>query len=165
MSVRGTRGFSTGRPRVSQIFKKRNALVNADVPINSNATLLATITLAETATIYAIKLALFAFGEASVVADVQRVVLWIRCVAAGSGLTDLTQDQDMDTINGFPAVMLCPHGTNQDNSACYINEKFRFRRKCDDNSLLQLIAQHTNVQGTGRVVNVSGLMTAILRVR
>ena len=166
MSFRGgTRSAGRAIVRPSQIFKKRNDLINVDVPINADAVLLGTITLQETGTLYAVKLSLRAIAEASAIVDGQRVMIWVRCVPANTGLPDLTLNSDMDTINGFPAALLYCFGVNQDNPSSYLNEKFRFRRKCDAATELQLLAQHTNTQGTGRVVHIAGLMSAILRVR
>ncbi len=165
MSLRGTRSFSAGRPRVSQIFKKRNVLINADVTINADAVLLGTIAIRETGTIYAVKLSLHAFAEGGATVDGQRVIIWLRCVPNNTTLPDLTAGDDMDTINGFPAALLYCGGANQDNPSSYLNEKFRFRRKADDNFDVELLGQHTNVQGAGRVVNVVGIMSVIVRVR
>ena len=164
MSFRG-RSRGTAVPRTSQIFKKRHDLINVDIPINADATLLGTITMQETGTIYAIKLSLHCFAEAPATTDAQRVMIWVRCVPDGTALPDLTDNGQMDTLNGFPAALLMGLATNGIAAASYLNEKFRFRRKCDDNSLIQLIGQHTNTQGTGRVCNITGLMEAIIRVR
>ncbi len=70
MSVRGGTRF-TGRANLSpsQIFKKRTDLINLDVPINSNATLLATVNIRETGTVYAVKLSLQGFAEGSLTVD------------------------------------------------------------------------------------------------
>ena len=149
----------------SQIFKKRNELINLDVPINSNATLLASISLQETGTVYAIILSVLAFQEAGASADVQRVTLWVRCVPADTALPDLTDTQELDTINGFSPKTLHTISTNGIGDLGALHQKFRFRRKCDSNMQVELIAQHTNTQGTGRVVNMTGLMTVVLRVR
>jgi len=50
-------------------------------------------------------------------------------------------------------------GTTQPSTGQGLNEKFRFRRKCDENSLIQLLAQSVNTNGTGRV------MAAVIRVK
>ena len=165
MSFRGGNRFPARQASPSQIFKKRNDLLNVDIPINSDATLLGTITLDETGTLYALKVSLFAFGEGGTNSDMQRVTIWARCVPAGTALPDLTTNQEMDTINGFPVKSLAVLGLAVPGPYQAVDTKFRFRRKCDANMLIQLIGQHTNVQGTGRVVNISGLMTAIYRVR
>ncbi len=164
MSFRG-RPRNVAVPRTSQIFKKRNLLIDSDVPINSNATLIGEIVTRETETLYAIKLSLHCFAEASATTDAQRVAIWVRCVPAGTGLPDLTTAVEQDTLNGFPAAVLMGLATNGIATAAYLNEKFRYRRKCDENTLVQVIAQHTNTQGTGRVCNLAGLMSLILRVR
>ncbi len=166
MSFRGgSRIAGRAIVRPSQIFKKRHDLVNSDVPINSNATLIGNINIRETGTVYAVKLSLHAFPEAGTNPDIQRVAIYVRCVPEGTGLPDLTVENEIDTLNGFNAVVFHPGSTSSVGNRQFINEKFRYRRKCDDNTDVQLIAQHTNTQGTGRVVNITGLFSAIVRVR
>ncbi len=150
----------------AQIFKKRNDLINTSVPINSNATLLGTITLQETGTLYAITLDLICDGINAVGDDLQRIVLWIRCVPEGATLPDLTTNGVMDTINGFsPATLFGVIEANKGVAGTYLHEKFRYRRKCDDNTLIQLIAQSTTINGTGRVCDIAGHFGAVIRMR
>ena len=149
----------------AQIFKKRNDLINVQVPINANAFLLGTITLQETGTLYAITLDLLATSIAPNAGDVQRIVLWVRCVPEGTTLPDFTVNGVMDTVNGFSPATIFGVDELEQGVASYLHEKFRFRRKCDDNTLIQLIAQHTNTNGTGRVVEISGHFGAVIRVR
>ena len=165
MSFRN-RGFA-GRasPRVSQIFKKRNELFTVAVPSGSDATLLATTTLDETGTLYAVKVSCFLSHVAGTAPDTQRVPIWIRCVPAGTPLPDLTSEPEMDTLNGFPAAVLFGHDGVSRGPSNYLNEKFRFRRKCDANMVVQLIAQSTSTEGTGRTCEISGLMSLIIRIR
>ncbi len=166
MSVRGGTRFSGGANlSPSQIFKKRTDLINLDIPINSNATLLATVNIRETGTVYAVKLSLQGFAEGSLTVDAQRIMIYVRCVPEGTNLPDLTVENEIDTLNGFFVCLLLCTGVNQQAVSQYLNQKFRFRRKCDDNTDIQLIAQHTNTQGTGRVVNITGQMQVIVRVR
>ncbi len=165
MSARGTRNFVAARPRVSQIFKKRNDLVTADIPINSNGTLIGNFTLNETGTLYAVKLSLHAFSEGGAAGDVQRILIWIRCAPPGTSVPDLTNTAEMNNMNGFPAAALMAVGGFQSGLQCYLNEKFRYRRKCDDQTVVELFGQSTTVQGTGRVVNINGIMSAVIRMR
>ncbi len=147
-----------------RFLKKRNDLLNVDIPINSDATLIGSIVFAETGTLYAVKLSLAGLAENGALADWQRVCIWLRVVPGNTALPDLTANLDMDTINGFPAKCLAIRG-NLDGPSTTLDIKFRYRRKVDDGEVLQVIGQHTNVQGTGRVVNIIGLMTAIVRMR
>ncbi len=55
--------------------------------------------------------------------------------------------------------------STQGAEAGQIREKFRFRRLCDENTLVQLIAQSTTVNGTGRAQDMTGSLALVLRVR
>jgi len=165
MSFRGGTRFPARNTSPSQIFKKRNDLIDQDVPINSNGTLCGQITLTETGTLYAVKLSIHAFGEVSLDFDRQRVAMWIRCVPNDTAIPDLTDVFELDTINGFSPIVFSVGRPDNDGVHTFLNEKFRYRRKCDANMELQLLAQHTNEQGVGRVVNITGIMTAIIRSR
>ena len=164
MSFRN-RGFVAATPRVSQIFKKRNDLINATIPSNADAFLLGTITLDETGTVYAVKVSVAGNHISGVSPDIQRIILWIRCVPANTGLPDLTLNAEMDTINGFPIGLLHMQDGNPAAFQSAIDQKYRFRRKCDAGEELQLIGQSTNVNGAGRSVQVFGLLSAIIRTR
>ena len=150
--------------RPAQVFKKRNVLATIQIPINSNATLLNEIVLRETGTIYSVKVAAVANQIAGTGQDMQRINLWIRCVPAVTGLPDLTSQVELDTMNGFYVGMFVLIG-GQETGASRILEKFRFRRKCDENSLIQLIGQSTSTNGTGRVVIVDTTVTAVIRMK
>ena len=167
MSFRGTPGnFGRSVPRVSQIFKKRSILFDQDVPINSNGTLVATIQLQETGTLYAIKLSLTCDSNAGTGGDNQRITLWVRCAPADSAVPDFTDSEEQQTLNGFsPATLFGVAQANLGIAATYLNEKFRFRRKCDRLTEVELFAQSTTVRGTGRVCTLSGLMQLIIRMR
>ncbi len=165
MSARGGNRFFNQNRGPSQIFKKRYDLINTDIPINADATLLGTITLDETGTVYAIGLSLHAMSESGTSGDVQTIRLWIRCVPAGTALPDLTANAEIDTLNGFTPVTLFGLGGAGGGIAQYVSQKYRFRRKCDEATLLQLLGQSSTTQGTGRVVNIAGTFSAIVRVR
>ncbi len=164
MSFSGTRSRVIA-PRVSQIFKKRNDLINTSVPINSNATLLGSVVLQETGTLYAITVSLYTLSVDAIAGDIQRIVLWVRCVPSGATLPDFTDNAVMDTTNGFSLATLIGVAENAGGNQSYVNEKFRYRRKCDDATIIQLIAQSTTISGTGRVQDVSGHFSAIIRMR
>ncbi len=91
--------------------------------------------------------------------------MYVRCVPEGTNVPDLTVGNEIDTMNGFSPTVFTAGTLQSSGPANYLNEKFRFRRKCDDNTDINLLAQHTNTQGSGRVVNIIGLMQAIIRVR
>ena len=166
MSFRGTRGNLRGAPRVSQIFKKREDRVSNTVASSSNATLIGSTVIQETGTVYAVKLSLALQHLGATTGDFQRIVLWIRCIPADTGLPDLTDATEMETLNGFSPGCLFGVGPGSSSGpAVYMNEKFRFRRKCDRNTVIELLAESTLLNGTARVCDISGLMTTIIRLR
>ena len=150
--------------RPAQVFKKRHNLASTQIPINADATLLGEIVMRETGTIYALKISAVGNQIAGTGQDQQRIMLWARCVPAVTGLPDLTSEVEMDTLNGFFVGQFVLIG-GQETSASKIEEKFRFRRKCDENSLIQLIGQSTSTNGTGRVVIVDTMMEAVIRMK
>ncbi len=164
MSFRG-RARPTIRTGPSQIFKKRGDLIFTTVPSNADAFLLGSWTMAETGTIYAVTVDITAHAVASAATDMQRVIIWVRCVPANTPLPDLTLNAEMDTLNGFSAGVFVTEGTTELSPSQTIRQKFRFRRKCDDGMDVQLIAQHTNVQGVGRSVLIVGRFGGVVRVR
>ncbi len=166
MSFRGGSRFA-GRASASpsQIFKKRNDLINVTVPSNSNATLLGTIAIDETGTLYAVTVDIHGAHLSGAAGDNQRLTIWVRCVASGAALQDLTLNAVMDTTNGFsPCVLHMVSGLLEAPSSFFAG-KFRYRRKCDAGVQVELIAQSTNIGGTGRSVQVSGHFGAVVRVR
>ena len=90
--------------------------------------------------------------------------MWCRCVPAATGLPDLTVPVELDTLNGFYVGSIFSEDGIA-NTWNYLLEKFRFRRKCDENSLIQLLARSLNTQGTGAAIEVSGVMAAVIRVK
>ena len=95
--------------------------------------------------------------------DSQKINLWVRCVPAATALPNLNTAVEIDTLNGFFVGSFIYIGgvTVQNN----FNEKFRFRRKCDENSLLQLLAESSSFNGTGRSMLASGMFAAVIRVK
>ena len=164
MSFRGNRNFS-GRSSVpSQIFKKRHILFDTSVPTGSDATLLAELVVDETGTIYSVKVEAQTNSLAAAGGDTQRISLWVRCARAGAALPDFTSSVESDTINGFHVGCIwgvAPVGQTISSK----REKYRFRRKCDENMLIQLIAQSTVVNTTGRQQDISGSFSYVLRTR
>ncbi len=132
---------------------------------NADATLLSEIVLRETGTIYSVKISLNGHHLSAVGADSQRMNLWVRCVPAATGLPDLTAAVEIDTLNGFLVGSMYYDAASPSQSTRGINEKFRFRRKCDENSLLQLLGQSTSINGTGRSILTTGVMAAVIRVK
>ena len=165
MSFRRSNAIGRG-VRPAQVFKKRNNLFGgATVLSNADAVLISEIVLRETGTIYAIKISSVGIALASVSGDHQLIRLWVRCVPAVTPLPDLTSAVELDTMNGFLVGAYLFSQPGQPGTGQTVNEKFRFRRKCDENSLLQLLAQSTNTNGSGRTVELSGVMSAVIRVK
>ncbi len=46
-----------------------------------------------------------------------------------------------------------------------VNEKFRFRRKCDENSFVRLLAQVVTTNGVTRTMEITGKIQVIIRTR
>ena len=152
--------------RPTQVFKKRNNLFSTTVLNNANAVLISEIVMRETGTLYSVKISAYGEHVSGANLDVQRIELWCRCVPAVTGLPDLTVAVEQDTMNGFyVGQIVCDSGCIGAAAQMIPTTKFRFRRKCDENSLLQLIAQSTDVGAVGRSVIVSGLMAAVIRVK
>ena len=150
--------------RPAQVFKKRNNPYDTLVGSNADAVLLSEIVLRETGTIYSVKISAKAYSV-SADGDSNVIRLWIRCVPAQTTLPDLTAGVDLDTMNGFYVGQVDGSGADARTSSDFLQEKFRFRRKCDENSLLQLLAQSTNVRGAGQTVEIVGVMVAVIRVK
>ena len=148
----------------AQVFKKRFDKFQGVASLgNNNATLLAQIILEETGTIYAVKIGAIGHAIGLVAGDETTNHLWIRCVPNDTALPDLTDSTELETMNGFYVgsfgYILSVFNTHD------MNEKFRFRRKCDRNMQLQLLAQSEAGNGTARTVEWSGILEAIIRVK
>ncbi len=166
MSFRQSRTSFRGGNRVAQVFKKRHGIINEVASLNNNnATLLDQITLEETCTVYAIKIGVWGQALSTAAGDGQIQHLFVRCVPADTALPDLTDNDQVETMNGFYVGSFLFNHTTSQGGDTGLNQKFRFRRKCDRNSLVQLLVNSTNVQGTGRTVEWSGAMQVIARVR
>ncbi len=165
MSMRAGRSIVGRGVRPAQVFKKRHDIFNTNVPTGADAFLLGEIDLRETGTIYALKVSFGAFGQAIVTADLQSIHIVARCVPANTGLPDLTSPIELDTMNGFFVGSFLFGGNGTNAFIINFNEKFRFRRKCDENSLIQIIAQSTSIAGTGRTIEFRGVLSAVIRVK
>ncbi len=164
MSFRRTSSTPRG-VRPAQVFKKRNNKANISIPNNSNATLLSEIVLRETGTIYSVKIGIGTNLTNGADGDVQELDLWCRCARAGASLPDFSIAVEADTINGFYIGTLSVTNHEGNPNAHITGEKFRFRRKCDENSLLQIIGVSTNIAGTGKSVETFVNTAVVIRVR
>ena len=160
-------GFRSGARSVrpAQVFKKRNNISLINVLSNADAILVNEIVLRETGTIYSVKLDIHGEHLSGVAGDTQKVNLWIRCVPAVTALPDLTAAVELDTMNGFFVGTLNIADGDDTNPNSKLREKFRFRRKCDENSLVQVLAQSTALAGTGRTVRVASTFVAVIRMK
>ncbi len=165
MSFRGTNRGRTSTVRPAQIFKKRNVLYDANVAAGITAALLGQITMTETGTIYSIKISAQGRHVSGTSGDQDVINLWVRCIPQGTGLPDLSDGLDLDTLNGFYVGRLNMANGSNSGFGTGLVEKFRFRRKCDQNSIIQLLGQSDNVNPTARVVEVVGVIAAVIRVR
>ncbi len=151
--------------RPAQVFKKRNLPFETTILSNAAGTLLAEIVLRETGTIYSVKVGMWGHAISQVAGDAQLIVVYVRCVPAGTGLADLSINVEVDTMNGFYLGSFLFLDGLQGGVMNGLNEKFRFRRKCDENSLIQIIARSLNTSGTGRSIEWTGSMAAVIRVK
>ncbi len=159
------RTFSSRGVRPAQVFKKRHNRYNTTVVTGSNATLLSEIVLRETGTIYSVKISAFTIAISAVAGDVGRLDLWVRCVPAATTLPDFTSAVVEDTVNGFFVGTIYGTDVIGGMHSLIDSVKFRFRRKCDENTLLQLIATSQISNGVGRSNIISGMMAAVIRVK
>ena len=166
MSFPARRTSFRGGNRPAQVFKKRYDLANGLLVLsNADAVLVNQIILNETGTVYAVKISLGGQYIGAAAGDGQIINLYVRCVPNDTLLPDLTDSTELETMNGFYVGSLMFNKGTESNNITSMNTKFRFRRKCDQNSQLQLLAQSNNTNGTGRSVELSGIFEAIIRVR
>ena len=132
---------------------------------NNNGTVLDTLTIEETGTVYAVKIGVHGQIIGASAGDGQLNHLFVRCAPHDTLIPDLTDNDVVETMNGFyvGSFLFGLGSTNTTENG--LNIKFRFRRKCDRNSIIQLLVNSTNVNGTGRTVEWSGAFEAIIRVR
>ena len=138
---------------------------------NTTPSNIAKIELRETGTIYAVKLSVSAFSSAANAGDIQELNMAIRCVAQGQDqfIPDFASITEIETINGFFVGNLWgQRGSDLGNFISTIGsmtEKFRFRRKCDENSFVQLFGDTVVRAGVARSMQVVGVMELIIRIR
>ena len=147
-----------------QIFKKRFLQINSFVGSGGSAT--NNIIFRETGTIYAVKL-VGSIWHDNVAGGVNRVWLSVQHRRAGSGVVLLFSAPAVDVETA--ELLLAKHGIVRadliDHSTLDIDEKFRFRRKVDESSVLSLVAESSTTQGTATSSAFSIDLECWLRVR
>ena len=161
------------------IFKKRWVGFST-LLVNSTPTEAAIIEIAETGTVYSAKISMAGLMIAGVGNNVQEIRSWIRCGRENDAIPDPNSkansnspyaNSTMDIINGFtlpslfttPPVQAAtdlPPVFKQDHS-----EKFRFRRKCDRNTIVKLEADTIVRQGAARSCQFFGYMELVIRIK
>ena len=161
----------------SPIFKRRFGLfVNALV--NATTTTVQAITMRETGTIYAVKVGMTFTPQNATYADndSMRVIYAITRTRAGSavGTALLSNLIQTETIDGFimgSKEVGFRRGSDASDGALplsvdnNVNEKYRFRRKTDENDVWNLVMRTAVVNGAARDVLVSGFIEYIVRSR
>ena len=161
----------------SPIFKRRQISFTSLVA-NSNPTEVAQIILKETCTVYAMKVNVLGYSVTPSGGDIQETMVFVRC-AEPAGISTIPNPTGVDaseteTANGFYVGSLwtgqhnpTAGGTQEHTGAGagFIRDKYRYRRKCDRNTVLQLYADSIVREGTARSVRVVGFVEFILRIR
>ncbi len=165
--------FNRNRIAPAQIFKKRIVTFATNVN-NATPKFVAEIELDETATVYAVKLSLFAYNAPGSAGDIQEIPWGIYCFSKGATtVPSIGTPETVDTANGFFVGSTWSAGYSGafagDLSmpvANLIREKFRFRRKCDRNTRIILTALGSTVRnGSAQSITCFGVLEVILRVR
>ena len=154
------------RPNVgpSQLFKKRTVQLNTNV--GSGASANQSITVRETGTVYAVKVTGSIWHD-NVAGGVNRVWLSLQHRRSGAGIVALASANvaDVDTVS----MLLIRHGIVRadliDQSVIHIDEKYRWRRKVDENSALTVVMENSTTQGTATSSIFSILVEVWIRVR
>ncbi len=152
----------------SPIFKKRfiGFSQSAGNQVNQN---IVEMTFRETGTIYAVKLSFSMVSAGPTGADTQKMDFGLRVgseVAITSAVPDFSIPTQIETMNGFVVGSLMAQ-TEDINSPLkgWIDEKFRFRRKIDENDRIQLFGKSLVVNGSAQTMVVAGIMEVIIRTR
>ena len=140
-------------------------LIRAQITNNITNGLIDTLSFRETGTLYAVKISLKATQVAGAVGDLQELAIFCVVRTAAEAVPDLTIDGNVDTLNGFFVGNLYPADGDFSGANDTITEKFRFRRKVDENDRLTLMASNLNIKGTGRTVDIQGALSAVIRTR
>ena len=163
--VRHQSNTSFVRTGPTPIFKKRFERFNTVIGSQVNATV-QTLTFRETGTVYAVKIDAKAQHIGGAVGDIQNCELYCFVQRSGGGTPDLSLDPVVETLNGFfMGSLLAADGDNTVGSPTMLRDKFRYRRKVDENMELRIAARNAAIAGTGRSVAVFGNVEVIIRVR
>ena len=124
----------------------------------------------ETGTVYAVKVGVgVTTAVIGALADLSRVDYFVDCIPeAGASLPNLSVDAERETLNGFYVGSQHFQGATASSAITRdptLNEKFKFRRKCDRNSFVRLLARVVTLNGTGNTAHISGEFDIIIRMR
>ena len=162
------------------MFKKRFVTMAKSVA-NSVPSVIGKITIAETCTIVAAKVSVAGWTTSGTPGRVQEVRLFLFCksrsatdeqpdpstVATGHGT--IIEYPQIDGMNGFYVGSLFAtsiSATGHSNQLKpYIEEKFRFKRKCDRNDDVFLSGHSIVREGSTETVKVAGAMVLTLQTR
>ncbi len=162
------------------IFKKRFVSFSKTAA-NTTPTEIVKITVAESGTVYAVKVDLVGLGLSTTKEDVQEARLFIDCVDGDPQSVpdplvtgddpDFVELPQIDPINGFYAGSLFISGNaggtdSQDiTTPMHLREKFRFRRKCDRRAEIRLFTDTIVRAQAAQTVVISGGMQIVFRTR
>ena len=131
----------------AQIFKKRFLQINAGVATGSSNT--ANIVIRETGTVYAVRISGSIF-HSNTAGGVNRVWVTLQKRASGSGIIALFSAAAVNIESGD--ILLLKHGVVRADittgSVLNVDEKFRYRRKVDENTVLSVVSENSTTQGT-----------------
>ncbi len=167
MSTRGrfTRPVARGP---TPIFKKRDEAFDVSSAA-TNGVLLAQLQIRETGTVYAAKVGILSFPESgAAVGDFVRSDYYVDCIPnAGAAIPNLSSAIERETLNGFYVGSQLNGSLSASNfiNIIPIIEKFRYRRKCDENSFVRLIARQTVVAGGDITIGYTGVFNIVIRTR
>ena len=132
------------------------------------------IVIEETGTIYAVKIMFGAHqSESGINNDDTRLMVGLHIRPSGSDhLPSFGVKEEIDNMNGFIVyggvlnTVASGEGAGVDNVG-HVNfqEKFRFRRKVDKDSVVEIFGQALVSNGTVRSIQVSGYWQLVLRTR
>ena len=161
----------------SPIFKKRFVRFSTIIQ-NSLPGEIVQIKLAETGTIMACKISLAAIPISAVDPDVQELNMFLYCdqdlddpAFPNPSITPepvpYNETPEVDSINGFHVGNIWVNRTDgtiplRMNT---VQEKFRFRRKCDRNMVIRLTADSIVRNGAARSVLIFGTMYLTIKTR
>ncbi len=157
------RGSTSVRP--AQVFKKRYKRFDNQIASGATSANIAIISLEETGTIYSVKIDIQGLHLSGTTGDMQKIQLYVACKPAGTPQVNMNTEINLETMNGFYVGSLNMANGSNEGFRTGLTEKFRFRRKCDRNTEVILIGVSQIVNGTGRVVDMTGLMTIVVRVK